>query len=97
MRAAVTLAAFAAAALVGACSQGPDFDIEPGVCYFVARPEDVHTDEFGIHVPFFAKKDAAVAAKYLSVLDWTNKGGLWLGANNTRNAVQSVLRLKGAA
>ncbi|MCV0414772.1 MAG: hypothetical protein K5831_07800 [Brevundimonas sp.] len=39
MRAAVTLAAFAAAALVGACSQGPDFDFEPGVCYFVARPE----------------------------------------------------------
>lgn len=65
--------------------------------YLVARPEDVHADEFCIHVPFFAKKDAAVPANYLSVLDWTNRGGLWLGANNTRNAVQSVLRLKGAA
>lgn len=39
MRVSVTLAAAAAAALVGACSQGPDFDFEPGVCYFVARPE----------------------------------------------------------
>ena len=39
MRVPVTLAAFAAAALVGACSQGPDFDFEPGVCYFVAQPE----------------------------------------------------------
>lgn len=65
--------------------------------YFVTGEKDVHADEFCIHVPFFTKKDAAVPANYISVLDWTNKGGLWLGANNTRNAVQSVLRLKGAA
>lgn len=65
--------------------------------YLVTAPEDVRSGEFCIHVPYFEKKDIGSAAKYLSVLDWTEKGGLWLGANNTRNAVQSLLRLKKGA
>ncbi len=39
MRASIVLAAVAGAALVGACSNEPDFTFEPGVCYFVATPE----------------------------------------------------------
>jgi len=62
--------------------------------YFVRGAEDVRRDEFCLHIPFFEKKEMARAENYLSVLDWTGQGGLWLGANNTRNAVQSVLRLK---
>ncbi len=65
--------------------------------YFVTKADDVHKDDFGLHIPLFGKAEAQAPASYLSVLDWTNKGGLWLGANNTRNAVQSVVRLKGAA
>lgn len=62
--------------------------------YFVSKLTDVRKGEFGLHIPFFTKSDIAKAENYMSVLDWTNKGGLWLGANNTRNAVQSLLRLK---
>ena len=39
MRASIVIAAVAGAALVGACSNEPDFTFEPGVCYFVATPE----------------------------------------------------------
>ncbi len=36
---ALVLSAIAGAALLGACSNGPKFEFEPGVCYFVATPE----------------------------------------------------------
>lgn len=40
MRAVLTAAVIAAGTLAaGACSNGPDFTFEPGVCYFVAAPE----------------------------------------------------------
>ncbi len=65
--------------------------------FLVTKPEDVKSSEFCLHVPFFGKKDLNSPENYLSVLKMAEKGGLWLGVNNTRNAVQSVLRLKGAA
>lgn len=54
-------------------------------------------DGLRLHVPFFPKTEAQKPENYLDVLEWTKKGGLWLGANNTRNAVASVARLAGAA
>lgn len=59
--------------------------------------EDVKKDAFCLYVPFLPKDQLKDPAAYLPVLDWANKGGLWVGVNNTRNAVQSVLRLAGAA
>ncbi len=65
--------------------------------YFVTKAEEVRTDEFSLHIPYFTKGDVVKPEKYLDVLKWTEKGGLWVGANNTRNAVQSLLRLKKGA
>lgn len=61
--------------------------------YMVTKPEDIHVDEFCLHLPFFSKSDLERPESYLSVLKWTNQGGLWVGANNTRNALHAVLRL----
>lgn len=54
-------------------------------------------DGLRLHVPFFPKTEVQKPENYLDVLQWTKMGGLWLGANNTRNAVASVARLAGAA
>lgn len=61
--------------------------------YFVTKADDVRPAEFCLHIPHFSKEDAARPEKYIDVLSWTYKGGLWVGVNNTRNAVQSLLRL----
>ena len=78
-------------------SSSGERDNEAFNVYFVCKPEDIRSDEFCFHIPFFSKEDIVKAEKYLSVLDWMGRGGLWLGANNTRNAVQSVIRLKKGA
>jgi phosphoribosylaminoimidazole-succinocarboxamide synthase len=61
--------------------------------YLVTEEKDIHADEYCLHLPFFTKSDVDKPETYLTVLKWANKGGLWVGANNTRNAVQSALRL----
>jgi 5-(carboxyamino)imidazole ribonucleotide mutase len=61
----------------------------------VTKPEDVRKDEFCLHMPFLPKEEAKKPAAYVPVVELANKGGLWVGVNNTRNAVQSVLRLAG--
>ena len=63
--------------------------------YVVTKPEEVRAEPFCLHMPFLPKKDIARPEAYLPVLGWTEKGGLWVGVNNTRNAVQSALRLRG--
>lgn len=63
----------------------------------VASDADVKADDFCLHVPLFAKSETQAPGNYLRVLEWSNKGGLWVGVNNTRNAVHSALRLAGAA
>lgn len=65
--------------------------------FVVTKAADVRADEFGLHLPFFAKSETQKPETYLQALEWSNKGGLWVGANNTRNAVHSALRLAGAA
>jgi len=61
--------------------------------YLVTEEKDIHADEYCLHLPFFTKEEVNKPETYLTVLKWANKGGLWVGANNTRNAVQSALRL----
>jgi 5-(carboxyamino)imidazole ribonucleotide mutase len=65
--------------------------------YMVSRAEDVQAGAFGLHVPFMPKETTKKPEAYLSVLDWTRRGGIWLGVNNTRNAVQGALRLRALA
>ena len=54
---------------------------------FVQREEDIRDDAGTIHVPLLdaAKKKDARAA--LEVFAWTARGGLWVGVNNSRNAL----------
>ena len=65
---------------------------------FVTKKEDVKADDFCLHVPVMGKEMKNDPAKYLEVLEWTKAGGLWLGVNNTRNAIISFIKLlrKGA-
>jgi len=64
---------------------------------FVANESHIRPDAFCLHVPFVEKANVQKPEVYLELLKWANKGGLWVGANNTRNAVHSVLRLGNAA
>lgn len=63
--------------------------------YVVSKAADIRKDEFCLHVPFLPKGELKNPASYLQVLEWANVGGLWVGVNNARNVVQSVLRLVG--
>lgn len=63
----------------------------------VADEAHVHPGEFCLHLPLFSKAAAQKPETYLQILKWANKGGLWVGCNNTRNAVASVSRLGAAA
>ncbi|HYD19501.1 MAG TPA: AIR carboxylase family protein [Patescibacteria group bacterium] len=58
---------------------------------------DIQPDDFCLHVPVVAKSDAGNPEAYVQLLNWSNKGGLWVGANNTRNAVHAALRLSSTA
>ncbi len=61
--------------------------------YLVSSPADVKPAAFGVHVPFIAKADIGQPAKYLELLDMARKGGIWVGANNLRNAAAAMKRL----
>lgn len=64
--------------------------------YLVTSAADVKPAAFGIHVPFIAKADIGQPAKYLELLDMAKKGGIWVGANNLRNAAAAMKRLAAA-
>ncbi len=59
----------------------------------VRNIEDVKTEEYCLYVPLFGSDEVKDPMNYLKVFEWTNKGGMWLCANNTRNALLSVLKL----
>lgn len=61
----------------------------------VTDENDMTVDEFCLHVPFLTKEQISKPENYLQIMQWMNKGGLWVGVNNTRNAVYSILRLWG--
>lgn len=63
--------------------------------YVVTRAEEVRPDAFALHMPFMPRGEAQKPENYLKVLEWMNKGGIWVGVNNTRNAVHSFIRLQG--
>jgi phosphoribosylaminoimidazole-succinocarboxamide synthase len=61
----------------------------------VTDGNDITSDEFCLHVPYLTKEQISKPENYLQIMQWMDKGGLWVGVNNTRNAVYSVLRLWG--
>lgn len=81
-----------------------DTDITAGLAPDAARfniflascIDDVKPEAFGLHVPFVAKADIGNPAKYLELLAMAKKGGLWVGANNLRNAAAAMKRLAAA-
>jgi 5-(carboxyamino)imidazole ribonucleotide mutase len=64
--------------------------------FFVTGAADI-ADGLRLHVPFMLKAEAQKPENYLPVFEWAKKGGLWVGVNNTRNAVASAAGLAGAA
>lgn len=74
-----------------------DTETNDGFNVILAAEEGhVQPGAFCLHVPFLAKEEAKKPENYLRVLGLAEKGGLWVGANNTRNAVHAVLRLNAA-
>jgi 5-(carboxyamino)imidazole ribonucleotide mutase len=63
----------------------------------VAESVHIHPGELCLHVPLMSKSHAQKPESYLQLVEWANKGGLWVGCNNTRNAVASVARLGASA
>ncbi len=63
----------------------------------VMGDNDIQPDDYCLHVPVVAKSDVANPEAYVQLLNWSNKGGLWVGANNTRNAVHAALRLSASS
>ncbi|MFH1157717.1 MAG: phosphoribosylaminoimidazolesuccinocarboxamide synthase [Pseudomonadota bacterium] len=61
----------------------------------VAKTGDIRPDDFCLHIPFISQRELSKPEKYLAVMDWMNRGGLWVGVNNLRNAVLSLHRLTG--
>jgi len=59
----------------------------------VHATEAVRSDILAIHVPLQAPEQHRFhAAAAIDVLHWVQKGGLWVGVNNTRNAILGYLR-----
>jgi len=61
--------------------------------FLAASSADVKPQSFGLHVPFVTKADIGAPAKYLELLAMAKQGGLWVGANNLRNAAAAMKRL----
>ena len=65
----------------------------------IIATEEAHVspDGFCLHLPFMPKDAAKKPENYLNSLALAEKGGLWVGVNNTRNAVHAVARLGAAS
>lgn len=75
----------------------PEEDARAFNIYVVESAKDVRPGAYGLHVPFLRKSETVQPGAYLPVMEWMNKGGLWVGVNNTRNALHAALRLRRAA
>jgi 5-(carboxyamino)imidazole ribonucleotide mutase len=60
---------------------------------YVTEDADILPDVLGAHVPLFSKEAIQKPENYLKIYNWAQKGGLWVGANNSRNAVLAAERL----
>lgn len=58
----------------------------------VTGDDEVVNDQPCIHVPVMDKVSLNNPTKALRVFDWLRTGGIWVGVNNTRNAMLGFLR-----
>lgn len=72
---------------------GTSADAERLNVYVVTQDEDIKPEAFGLFVPYLSKADATKPENYLTILRYAQKGGLWLGVNNFRNAAAAAKRL----
>ncbi|EQC49385.1 putative phosphoribosylaminoimidazole carboxylase [Bacteriovorax sp. BSW11_IV] len=62
----------------------------------VTEEDLIHADQLCLHVPILENTTRDKPTEAIMVFEWIEKGGIWLGVNNTRNAVLSFLRLRAA-
>lgn len=60
----------------------------------VTEEDLIHTNDLCLHVPILEKTTRDKPTEAIMVFEWIEKGGIWLGVNNTRNAVLAYLRLR---
>ncbi|MEK7485106.1 MAG: phosphoribosylaminoimidazolesuccinocarboxamide synthase [Planctomycetota bacterium] len=60
---------------------------------FVSQIEEVCPHSFHLHVPILMSSEKNLPAKALEILQWAKTGGLWVGANNSRNALLAWKKL----
>jgi 5-(carboxyamino)imidazole ribonucleotide mutase len=58
----------------------------------VTNEDEVEKNSPCIHVPIFDRMTLNNPTKALRVFDWIRSGGVWVGVNNTRNALLGYLR-----
>ena len=51
------------------------------------QTDQIYPDAYGIHVPLISKKARNSIDHALITFNWVKAGGIWVGVNNSRNAV----------
>ena len=59
----------------------------------VGQKKDIRPGVFCLHVPVLNQHDKTNPSKVMEIYDWVTTGGLWLGVNNTRNALITTKKL----
>jgi 5-(carboxyamino)imidazole ribonucleotide mutase len=70
-----------------------EFDGEFFNIVLVNEESDILKDQFCLHVPLLSDQDKQDYTKILELYSWTKTGGLWLGTNNTKNAILSFSKI----
>lgn len=59
----------------------------------MSKDEDEMGDSLSVHVPVLTMEELNQPLTVLRLLPWFQRGGLWVGANNIRNAFLGVLQM----
>ena len=57
---------------------------------FVREETDISNNPFALHVPLLGSEERGSIEAALKCFDWTTKGGLWVGVNNSINALHFI-------
>jgi len=71
----------------------PKYDENLFNIILVNDESDIQKDKFCLHVPLLSDQAKNDYTKILDLYTWTRMGGLWLGTNNTKNAILSVSKI----
>lgn len=59
---------------------------------FVSQESDISDNPFALHVPLLTSEDRASIEAAIRCFEWTTKGGLWVGVNNSINALHFIAK-----